>query len=70
MEFDLCSDCGGPAYLLAASLCAVAFVLWRAGVWILGQRTGPGWQVLQRGTTVILWALAAAIAYVAWIAIG
>jgi hypothetical protein len=70
MELDFCSDCGGPAYLLAAGISAPAFILWRVGVWMLEVDAAPASRVVLRGVALMLWAGAAGLARVAWVAIG
>jgi hypothetical protein len=69
-ELDLCHDCGhnGAAYLMAACLTAVAFVLWKAGVWTARQPAADAldrWS--KRGVVGLLWLIASIIGYAAWL---
>jgi hypothetical protein len=66
---DLCRHCGGNAYLFAAALTAVAFVLWKAGVLVV--RPSPaGNHALRWALGIVIWMLAAAVVRAAWIALG
>ena len=65
---DLCQHCGGPSYLFAAALTAVAFVLWKTGAWVV--RPWPASPALRWALALALWVSAAVVARAAWFALG
>ena len=66
---DLCFDCGPPSYLLAASLTAVAFVLWKTGTWMV-RPSARGMRALWWALALVVWIMAAVVAHAAWVTLG
>ena len=70
MTIDLCHDCGGGSYLLAAMLTGIAFMGWKGGLWVARQEPDGRPPIVRRGIVAMLWLVALLAARGAWVALG